>query len=79
MNASLQLIVLFTIQDVAERIGREAKARRLRAVVMAMDAYDVRHLPNESLVIFVAATTGQVRALSSVSRCESIRETWRLC
>ena len=47
-------------QDVAERIGREAKLRHYAPRVMAMDAFDVRLLPEESLVIFVASTTGQV-------------------
>ena len=48
------------MQDVAERIGREARARHWQPRVLPMDAYDVRLLPEESEVILVASTTGQV-------------------
>ena len=48
------------IQDVAERVGREARARHWQPRVLPMDAYDVRLLPEESEVILVASTTGQV-------------------
>ena len=61
------LLILFgsqtgTAQDVAEAMGRHA--RRTFAFpegvrVSAMDAYDVSGLPLESLVVFIAATTGQ--------------------
>ena len=48
------------MQDVAERIGREARARHWQPRVLPIDAYDVRLLPEESEVILVASTTGQV-------------------
>ncbi|XP_008968364.2 NADPH-dependent diflavin oxidoreductase 1 isoform X5 [Pan paniscus] len=61
---SPQLLVLFgsqtgTAQDVSERLGREARRRRLGCRVQALDSYPVVNLINEPLVIFVCATTGQ--------------------
>lgn len=53
------VIILFLFQDVAERIGREARLRHLTVRVLAMDAYDVPRLPCEACVLFVAATAGQ--------------------
>nr|XP_023398425.1 NADPH-dependent diflavin oxidoreductase 1 [Loxodonta africana] len=62
--SSPQLLVLFgsqtgTAEDTAERLGREARRRRLRCRVLALDSYPVVNLINEPLVIFVCATTGQ--------------------
>ncbi|KAM6316409.1 NADPH-dependent diflavin oxidoreductase 1 isoform 5-T5 [Podargus strigoides] len=59
-----KLLVLFgsqtgTAQDIAERIGREAKRRHFQCRVEALDSYDVANLINELLVVFVCATTGQ--------------------
>ncbi|KAM5184780.1 NADPH-dependent diflavin oxidoreductase 1 isoform 2-T2 [Callospermophilus lateralis] len=59
-----QLLVLFgsqtgTAQDVAERVGREARRRRLGCRVQALDSYAVVDLIREPLVVFVCATTGQ--------------------
>ncbi|XP_005336941.2 NADPH-dependent diflavin oxidoreductase 1 isoform X1 [Ictidomys tridecemlineatus] len=59
-----QLLVLFgsqtgTAQDVAERLGREARRRRLGCRVQALDSYAVANLIREPLVVFVCATTGQ--------------------
>ncbi|XP_070106939.1 NADPH-dependent diflavin oxidoreductase 1 isoform X4 [Equus przewalskii] len=59
-----RLLVLFgsqtgTAQDVSERLGREARRRRLGCLVQALDSYPVVNLINEPLVIFVCATTGQ--------------------
>uniref|UniRef100_A0A2K5DGF2 NADPH-dependent diflavin oxidoreductase 1 n=1 Tax=Aotus nancymaae TaxID=37293 RepID=A0A2K5DGF2_AOTNA len=59
-----QLLVLFgsqtgTAQDVSERLGREARRRRLGCRVRALDSYPVVNLIHEPLVIFVCATTGQ--------------------
>ncbi|KAL2782290.1 NADPH-dependent diflavin oxidoreductase 1 isoform b [Daubentonia madagascariensis] len=61
---SPQLLVLFgsqtgTAQDVSERLGREARRRRLGCRVQALDSYPVVNLINEPLVIFVCATAGQ--------------------
>ncbi|XP_015986488.2 NADPH-dependent diflavin oxidoreductase 1 isoform X3 [Rousettus aegyptiacus] len=61
---SPRLLVLFgsqtgTAQDVSERLGREARRRRLSCRVQALDSYPVVNLINEPLVIFVCATTGQ--------------------
>ncbi|KAB1279878.1 NADPH-dependent diflavin oxidoreductase 1 [Camelus dromedarius] len=61
---SPRLLVLFgsqtgTAQDVSERLGREARRRRLGCRVQALDSYPVVNLINEPLVIFVCATTGQ--------------------
>ncbi|KAG2485235.1 hypothetical protein HYH03_016021 [Edaphochlamys debaryana] len=46
-------------QDVAERVGREARLRLFAPRVLAMDSYDVTSLPAERLVVLVASTTGQ--------------------
>uniref|UniRef100_A0A8C2LPA6 NADPH-dependent diflavin oxidoreductase 1 n=1 Tax=Cricetulus griseus TaxID=10029 RepID=A0A8C2LPA6_CRIGR len=59
-----QLLVLFgsqtgTAQDEAERLGREARRRRLGCRVQALDSYAVANLIREPLVVFVCATTGQ--------------------
>ncbi|XP_075415864.1 NADPH-dependent diflavin oxidoreductase 1 isoform X1 [Tenrec ecaudatus] len=62
--SSPRLLVLFgsqtgTAEDVAERLGREARRRRLGCRVLSLDSYPVVHLINEPLVIFVCATSGQ--------------------
>ncbi|GLC34942.1 hypothetical protein PLESTM_000256800 [Pleodorina starrii] len=62
MNTSL--LILYgsqtgNAQDVAERIGREARLRLFSHRVMSMDSYDVSRLPSEPLVVCVASTTGQ--------------------
>ncbi|XP_019365899.1 PREDICTED: NADPH-dependent diflavin oxidoreductase 1 isoform X1 [Gavialis gangeticus] len=59
-----KLLILFgsqtgTAQDAAERISREAKRRHFFCRVEALDNYNVANLINESLVVFVCATTGQ--------------------
>ncbi|XP_059514588.1 NADPH-dependent diflavin oxidoreductase 1 isoform X1 [Myotis daubentonii] len=61
---SPRLLVLFgsqtgTAEDVAERLGREARRRRVDCRVQALDSYPVVNLIHEPLVIFVCATTGQ--------------------
>ncbi|XP_058380592.1 NADPH-dependent diflavin oxidoreductase 1 isoform X3 [Diceros bicornis minor] len=61
---SPRLLVLFgsqtgTAQDVSDRLGREARRRRLGCLVQALDSYPVVNLINEPLVIFICATTGQ--------------------
>lgn len=48
-----------TAQDVAERIGREARRRHFRARVLPMDQYDRSRLIGERYLICIAATTGQ--------------------
>jgi sulfite reductase alpha subunit-like flavoprotein len=52
---------MYFLQDVAERIAREAKRRHFAPRVMAADAYPVTDLPAERLAVFVASTTGQAR------------------
>ncbi|KAI9029394.1 hypothetical protein DFJ74DRAFT_658395 [Hyaloraphidium curvatum] len=58
------LLVLYgsqtgTAEDVAERVGAEARRRGLPARVASMDDYDVSKLPSERFAMFVCATTGQ--------------------
>ncbi|XP_077986666.1 NADPH-dependent diflavin oxidoreductase 1-like [Glandiceps talaboti] len=48
-----------TAQDVAERVGREAKRRHFMTKITAMDNYSIANLIQEHIVIFVCATTGQ--------------------
>ncbi|UZJ54203.1 hypothetical protein CBS101457_003523 [Exobasidium rhododendri] len=45
-------------QDVAERIARQARRRRITTSVQSMDEYDITNLVNEPLVTFVLSTTG---------------------
>lgn len=49
------------LQDVAERIAREARRRHYNPSCSALDAYDLQGLADEPFVVFVVATTGQVR------------------
>lgn len=49
------------MQDVAERVAREAALLLYSPAVMPMDAYPIQLLPEERFVVFVTATTGQVR------------------
>jgi len=48
-----------TAQDVAERIWRESQFYNFHGPVMCMDDYSVINLVYETLVVFVASTTGQ--------------------
>ncbi|MEE6504696.1 hypothetical protein FKM82_005296 [Ascaphus truei] len=62
-----KILILFgsqtgTAEDMAERIGREAKRRHFVCRVEALDGYNVVNLISEPLVIFVCATTGQGEA-----------------
>lgn len=59
-----KLIVLYgsqtgTAQDISENIWRESKRFHFVGGVKAMDDYDVKHLIEEEIVIFVCSTTGQ--------------------
>ncbi|GIL99953.1 hypothetical protein Vretimale_4988, partial [Volvox reticuliferus] len=58
-------------QDVAERVGREARLRLFIPRVLPMDSYDVTHLPSEGLIVCVASTTGQGEAP------DNMRKFWR--
>lgn len=50
-----------TVQDVAERIGREARRRGKQTQIMAMDALDLEAISKDPAeAVFVASTTGQV-------------------
>lgn len=60
-SGSLVARLVLKLQDVAERIVREAKRRHFAPRVMAADAYPVIGLPAERLAVFVASTTGQAR------------------
>lgn len=59
-----RLLILYgsqtgTAEDVAERIGRQARRYRFAVSVMAMNDYPVKELIKEKLALFVCATTGQ--------------------
>jgi sulfite reductase alpha subunit-like flavoprotein len=56
----LAYYLTFHVQDVAERLAREARILRFQPRCIPMDAYDVTQLPQEQLAVFVASTTGQV-------------------
>lgn len=53
------------LQDVAERVAREADALLWEPRVAAMDAYAITGLPHEQAVVMVASTTGQVCAAAA--------------
>ncbi|XP_070614517.1 NADPH-dependent diflavin oxidoreductase 1 isoform X2 [Erythrolamprus reginae] len=64
MAARREMLVLYgsqtgTAQDMAERVGREAKRRHFHCKVEALDDYRVASLIHQPLVVFVCATTGQ--------------------
>lgn len=46
-------------QDVAERIGREARRRGLSPRVASLDSFDPTNLPCETFAVFVVSTTGE--------------------
>ncbi|KNC84684.1 hypothetical protein SARC_03118 [Sphaeroforma arctica JP610] len=69
--ASRDLLILYASQtgtatDVAERLGRKARARFFSVRVQDMGDYKVTDLIKESLVIFVVATAGQGDAPDSM-------------
>ena len=61
------------LQDVAERIGREAQRRRYAACMMPADAYvpAVAALPRAPALVWVASTTGQG------NEPDNMRRIWR--
>lgn len=54
------LIVSPWLQDVAERVAREASLMLYAPSIMPMDGYPLQQLPEERYVVFVTSTTGQV-------------------
>lgn len=64
MDKNHRLTILYgsqtgSAQDLAEQIFRESKKYLFSGPVMSMDEYNVEHLIDEKLVIFVCSTTGQ--------------------
>lgn len=58
------LLVLYgsqtgSAQDVAQRLTRQARRRRLQVRLSPLDGYNVAELISETLVVFVCSTTGQ--------------------
>jgi len=51
-----------TAQEVAEFVGRRAARRGFQPLVLAMDEFDIGTLPEQRLIVFVAATTGDGEA-----------------
>ncbi|CAJ0935457.1 unnamed protein product [Ranitomeya imitator] len=63
-TADRNLLILYgsqmgTAEDMAERVGREARHRHFTCRVDSIDSYNIVNLVHEQLVIFVCATTGQ--------------------
>lgn len=63
-TAERRILVLYgsqtgTAEDMAERLGRDARRRHFTCRVDALDLYNIASLVHEQLVIFVCATTGQ--------------------
>ncbi|XP_066436130.1 NADPH-dependent diflavin oxidoreductase 1 isoform X2 [Eleutherodactylus coqui] len=62
--AERRILVLYgsqtgTAEDMAERLGKEARRRHFTCRVDAIDSHNIANLVHEQLVIFVCATTGQ--------------------
>ena len=60
-----------TAKSAAEHIAKEAALRKLHPKVIAFDDYDIRQLPNQKLVIFVIANTGNADATATM------KNSWR--
>lgn len=64
MSSPHKLLILYasqtgTAQEFAERIWRESKSHGFDGPIGSMDDHPIDKLPLESLVVFVASTTGQ--------------------
>lgn len=64
MNKNRKLTILYASQtgcskELAEQIFRESKIYSFSGPIMSMDEYNIEHLIDEKLVIFVCSTTGQ--------------------
>ncbi|GAB5360140.1 hypothetical protein AAMO2058_000601900 [Amorphochlora amoebiformis] len=73
---SRRLPILFGSQtgcsrEVAERVARESLQFHFEPEVLSMDRYKISNLPNETLVVFVASTTGQAETP------HNMRNFWR--
>lgn len=74
------------VQDVAERMAREARLLLFTPSIMPMDAYPIQQLPEEQYVVFVTSTTGQVscrsratEASTPYSKTITLRKMHALC
>eukprot|EP01138_Halocafeteria_seosinensis_P003560 gb/GECG01003639.1/.p1 GENE.gb/GECG01003639.1/~~gb/GECG01003639.1/.p1 ORF type:complete len:290 (+),score=36.40 gb/GECG01003639.1/:1-870(+) len=68
-----RLVILYGTQtgnarNAAERIAKGSAKRGFDPQVSSMNDYNIQHLPEEELVIFVAATTGDGDAPDSMTR-----------
>jgi sulfite reductase alpha subunit-like flavoprotein len=55
------------MQNAAERIAKGSAKRGFNPQVGSMDSYNIQDLPDEELVVFVAATTGDGDAPDSMT------------
>lgn len=67
------LSIIFLYQEMAERIGREAGRRGFLPRVAALDEYELARLPEEPLVVFVVATTGDGECPDNMKVCRGLR------
>lgn len=68
MGTCIFLIHMF-VQNAAERIAKGSAKRGFQPCVYAMDSYNIQTLPDEELVVFVAATTGDGDTPNSMVVC----------
>jgi len=61
-----------TAQEVAERVGREAKRLHFCVEVSSFDEFPIRNLPIQPLVVYVTSTTGQGE------EPDNMKKSWRL-
>jgi len=70
------LIVLYgsqtgTVQEVAERIGREGDRLHFSTRVSSMDTFPLTEIPTSPLIVYVASTTGQGE------EPDNMKKTWK--
>ena len=73
---SRPLLVLYgsqtgTVQEVAERIGREGARLHFNTRVTSMDSFPLTELPASTLTVYVASTTGQGE------EPDNMKKTWK--
>lgn len=64
-------MVVGALQDVAERVAREAQLLLYSPAVMPLDSYPIQQLPEERFVVFVTATTGQASPSNQLPLCNT--------
>lgn len=67
----LHHVFVVALQDVAERVAREAQLLLYSPAVMPLDSYPIQQLPEERFVVFITATTGQASPSIQLPLCHT--------